>query len=91
MALLLLNAGAGALVGLEFPLANALYVAPGARVGHAAGTLYAADLMGACLGAVVISVALLPALGILETCLLMVVLKAGSLALVVSGRRKGRL
>jgi spermidine synthase len=79
-----LNAGAGILVGLEFPLANRLYRPAGATVGETAGTLYAADLVGACLGAVVISIALLPALGIVATCLFLVVLKAGSLALVVS-------
>jgi spermidine synthase len=89
MALLALNAGAGVLVGLEFPLANALYLPPRAGVGETAGTLYAADLVGACLGAVTISIALLPALGIVETCLFLVVLKVGSLALVVS-RGRGR-
>jgi spermidine synthase len=96
VALLVLNAGAGGLVGLEFPLANALYVPRGVAVGETAGALYAADLVGACLGAVVISVALVPALGIVETCLFLVVLKAGSLGLVVSMGRtlpvtRGRL
>jgi predicted membrane-bound spermidine synthase len=86
--LLVLNAGAGALVGLEFPLANALHLPPRAGVGETAGTLYAADLVGACLGAVAVSIALLPALGIVETCLFLVVLKAGSLALVVSMPRR---
>jgi spermidine synthase len=90
VALLVLNAGVGALVGMEFPLANGLYLPPGAEVGETAGTLYAADLVGACLGAVAISIALLPALGILETCVLLVVLKVGSLALVVSMPRRRR-
>lgn len=90
VALLVLNAGAGVLVGLEFPLANALYLPPGAGVGETAGTLYAADLAGACLGAVAISIALLPALGIVETCLFLTVLKVGSLALVVSMPRRRR-
>jgi hypothetical protein len=57
----------------------------------AAGTLYAADLVGACLGSVVISVAFIPALGILETCLFLVILKAGSLALVASAASIGAL
>jgi spermidine synthase len=87
LALLVLNAGAGVLVGLEFPLANALYLSPEAEVGETAGILYGADLVGACLGAVVISIALLPALGVVQTCLFLVVLKVGSLALVVSMRR----
>jgi hypothetical protein len=37
---------------------------------------------------VTISIALLPALGIVETCALLVVLKVGSLALVVSVPRR---
>jgi spermidine synthase len=87
--LLGLNVGAGLLVGLEFPLANAMYLPARSGIGETAGILYAADLVGACLGAVVVSVALLPALGILETCAFLVVLKLGSLALVVTmpGRR----
>lgn len=74
MALLGLNAGAGLLVGLEFPLANVVY--------QETGTLYAADLAGACVGAVAVAAALMPALGIVETCALLAMLKAGSMALV---------
>jgi spermidine synthase len=84
MALLGLNAVAGLLVGLEFPLANALYLPTTSRAGETAGILYAADLVGACLGALAVSVALLPALGILETCAFLVVLKVGSLVLVAT-------
>jgi spermidine synthase len=84
LALLGLNGVAGLLVGLEFPLANALYLPAAAGIGETAGILYAADLVGACLGAVTVSIALLPALGILETCAFLVVLKAGSLVLVAS-------
>ena len=93
VALLGLNGVAGLLVGLEFPLANALYLPAtvplrrhreASRTGETAGILYAADLVGACLGALAVSVALLPALGILETCAFLVVLKVGSLALVVT-------
>ena len=84
IALLVLNAGAGGLVGMQFPLANALQRRPGADAGETAGTLYAADLLGACLGAVSVSIALLPAVGLLATCLVLAVLKAGSLALVAT-------
>jgi spermidine synthase len=86
VALLALNAGAGLLVGLEFPLANAAVLPATSGIGKTAGVLYAADLVGACLGALAVSVALLPALGILETCAFLVVLKLGSLALVATGR-----
>jgi spermidine synthase len=84
MALLGLNGVAGLLVGLEFPLANVVYLPVTSEVGKTAGILYSADLIGACLGALAVSVALLPALGILETCAFLVALKVGSLALVVT-------
>jgi spermidine synthase len=89
LALLGLNTVAGLLVGLEFPLANAVYVPTPPESGETAGILYAADLVGACLGALLISVVLLPALGILETCIFLIVLKLGSLVLVATSRRRG--
>jgi spermidine synthase len=46
------------------------------------GLLYACDLVGACTGAIVVSVVLVPALGILATCLLVAILKVASLTLV---------
>jgi spermidine synthase len=82
--LLALNSLAGFLVGLEFPLANQIVLRTGATVGGTAGTLYAADLLGAFLGAMVVSIFLLPALGVVGTCVLMGVLKLSSLALVLT-------
>jgi len=81
--LLGLNSVAGLLVGLEFPLANALITKAGVK--GPAGIVYAADLAGACLGALAVSAALLPALGLLETCALLVLIKLGSLTLVAAG------
>lgn len=78
--LLILNILSGFLVGLEFPLANKMYF--GGSLSRTAGILYAADLLGAFLGALLASVVLLPALGILQTCALMALLKLGSLTLV---------
>jgi len=83
-ALLLLNALAGFLVGLQFPLANKMYLRVHPELSGTAGALYAADLVGAFAAALLVSVALLPALGIVQTCLLVAVLKAGSLALVLA-------
>jgi spermidine synthase len=86
--LLALNALAGFLVGMEFPLASKMHLM--ASVGEAAGEtatagiLYASDLLGAFLGSLLVSVMLLPALGVLETCLLVVILKLGSLVLVAT-------
>jgi len=89
LALLGLNSVAGLLVGLEFPLANALYLPTSSQAGETAGVLYAADLAGACLGTLLVSVVLLPALGILETCVFLIALKLGSLALVATSRPCG--
>jgi len=83
-ALLLLNALAGFLVGAQFPLANRMYRRVRPEVSGTAGALYAADLVGAFVAALLVSVALLPALGIVQTCLLVAVLKAGSFALVLA-------
>jgi len=87
-ALLLLNVLAGLLVGAQFPLANRLYKRAQPDAAAAAGRLYAADLTGAFLAALLISAVLLPVLGIVQTCLLVALLKAGSLALLaVSGAK----
>jgi spermidine synthase len=81
-----LNALAGFLVGFQFPLANKIWMeSRGDRKG-VAGALYAWDLVGAFLGAIVVSVILIPVLGLLGTCLLAAMLKAGSFLLALSGR-----
>ena len=59
--------GAGLIGGLQFPVANRLYLQRSARHGTA-GVLYAADLGGSCLGAFSASALLLPILGIPWTC-----------------------
>lgn len=83
--LLLLNGLAGLLTGLEFPLANQLLLSlPSVSLrkrttGGTASLLYAADLVGACSGALAVSLVFLPALGVVETCLLIAILKGASL------------
>jgi spermidine synthase len=73
----------GALAGMAYPLAVASY-----RQGHAtgAGLLYGADLVGACLGALLGAIFLIPILGIPMTCVVVAVISlAGILSLVGSG------
>jgi len=82
--LLLLNVLAGFLVGSQFPLANRMWLKGREDLKGTAGVLYACDLVGAFLGSIVVSVVLIPVLGILETCLLAAILKLGSLLLVVA-------
>ena len=78
--LLALNALGGFLVGAQFPIANKLVLAKRPEPRGFIGLIYASDLVGAFLGAVVVGVLLIPALGILQTCLLLAVLKIGSAA-----------
>jgi spermidine synthase len=70
----------GMLGGYEFPVASRIFF--GATVGGA-GTLYALDLAGSCLGAVLFSAWLVPLFGFLKTALLsaMVSLAAAAMAM----------
>ncbi|HDI02839.1 MAG TPA: hypothetical protein ENF95_01750 [Candidatus Aenigmarchaeota archaeon] len=56
------------LVGSEFPIAGKLYMKE--SVEKTAGVLYASDLFGSCLGAVLVTTILIPLLGLLNTCFL---------------------
>ena len=76
----LLSGICGYLVGLEFPLANKIYKSNT----KTAGLLYALDLFGAWLAALIVSVALVPVIGIIPTCFLLAGLKIISLAWVAA-------
>ncbi len=89
-ALLALNALGGALVGALFPLASVLLVARGAAPERAAGQLYAADLAGAFLGALLGAALFLPGLGVWGTCWLLALWQLGSLALALAARGSSR-
>ncbi|UCD85129.1 MAG: spermine synthase [Deltaproteobacteria bacterium] len=85
--LLLLNMVTGLLVGMEFPLANRIYLSSPPEAEHlsrVAGTLYASDLVGAWSGAMIASVILIPVLGVLKTCGLVIFLKLTSLILLAT-------
>lgn len=71
----------GYLVGSEFPLANKIYAQDKTQI-RTGGILYALDLAGAWSAALVVSVALVPVIGILKTCILLAILKTISLTLV---------
>jgi spermidine synthase len=73
----LLTAAIGFLVGAQFPAAARLAFR---RVEETAGALYALDLLGACLGALLVSVFCVPLLGITSTCYLLGGMKAASAA-----------
>ncbi len=68
----------GFLVGFEFPLANKI-LQEEKKLLHPAGLVYASDLFGAWVGALIISVGLIPIIGVIQTLLLLAVLKISSL------------
>jgi len=78
----LLTLAVGGLAGIAFPLAVACLPAAS---GQSAGQLYAADLVGGCLGAGLSTILWLPLLGILHTCVL-VALVGLTCLLVLVGR-----
>ncbi len=82
--LLLLNVLAGFLVGALFPLANRVWRQDRGAEGATSGILYAADLVGAFAAAILVSVVLIPVIGIVETCLLAGLLEVSSLLLVMT-------
>lgn len=77
----------GFLLGLEFPLASKIYIAQN-ELGRTAGLLYACDLMGGWLAGILSGVLLLPILGLVNSCLLIAIIKAGSLILLVAARNR---
>lgn len=77
---------AGALGGWQFPLANRIYFAEQARARP--GTLYAVDLAGACVGALLISAYLVPVFGFLRTGELIAVVNLAPAAMALISRRK---
>jgi spermidine synthase len=64
---------AGVLGGLHFPLASHIYLARGHQTGRTAGQIYALDLAGSSLGALLAVILLLPGLGLGRTLVLLAV------------------
>ncbi len=78
---------AGSLVGAEFPLANQIYLRSPDRLGSSAGLLYGTDLLGGWLAGMLGGIVFLPVLGLFKTCLIIVILKIGTLImLLISGK-----
>lgn len=73
---------AGFLVGFEIPLVFDLYIkmlkAADGKAQQTAGKLYCFDLIGACLGALITPLVLIPNCGILAATLILLLLKAGN-------------
>ena len=83
---LIMSFFSGAWIGLQFPLASKIYLATptkGETLGHTAGLLYGADLLGGFFGGLFGGILLLPILGLKESCFMMAMIKTSSFALLL--------
>jgi spermidine synthase len=87
MVFLLLCFASGFLIGVEFPLANKIYLKHSPYIAHTAGLLYASDLLGGWVGGMVGGVILLSLLGLVTTCMIVAVLKASSILILTSSAK----
>ncbi|MBZ5564654.1 MAG: fused MFS/spermidine synthase [Acidobacteriia bacterium] len=78
----------GLLGGYQFPLASRLYFSGSESSQHSLGALYGLDLLGACLGAIALSIYLVPVYGFLRTALLMGVVSLAPAVLAVAAVRE---
>ena len=77
---------AGLVGGLQFPLATRLQSRRGGAV-RSAGGLYGADLLGSCLGALVVASVLIPVFGVQGTAVLVAALGAAGLVVLLTRPR----
>lgn len=72
---IILGAGIGVLVGWEFTYVNKLlFSGQNPQDSGQLGTIYAADLFGSCLGALAVSVFLIPVYGVYKTLLFLIII-----------------
>ena len=95
IAFLMLLLISGFLTGVEFPLANRLYLKrtdsfsfQRNEFGKTVGLLYCVDLLGGWVGGVLGGFLLIPTLGIIQGCLALAILKACSFLLLITFPRK---
>jgi len=80
---LLLIIGAGFLGGFQFPLANHLIFKAEERIERVGGMLYASDLFGSVIGALITSTLLIPLFGLGYTCVVFSILNLGILIILL--------
>jgi len=73
----------GIIGGFQFPLANKLLTGERETKGTSAGKTYGFDLIGSCIGALLVSIFLIPVIGIPNTCFQVSVLNFAGLLLIV--------
>ncbi|MDP8213728.1 MAG: fused MFS/spermidine synthase [Candidatus Euphemobacter frigidus] len=73
---------AGFIGGFQLPLAGRIYLKSRKRLGMVSGLVYGFDLLGACLGALLISAFVLPIMGVAATCYAVTLLNLSSLVVI---------
>jgi len=76
----------GFIGGFQFPLANKIWLKDSNDVGKTTGLLYGIDLIGSCIGGLVIGVIFIPLLGIIQTCVLLSVINIFIFILISNSR-----
>jgi spermidine synthase len=84
---MLLVLTSGLLGGSVFPLSAEIVLREVKETGRTAGSVVCADQVGACVGALVTGVVLIPAVGMFQTCLVIGLLKLLSCLFLVAARR----
>ncbi len=79
---------AGFLNGLDFPLAAACCLAFNRRAEKSTGMVYGTELFGACVGATLASVLIVPVMGIVACCLFAAIVNATAFAVLMITRRE---
>ena len=74
----IVSAAAGLLVGTQFPYVNAVY-SNNSPKGNTGGVVYALDLLGSWVAALLVSALFLPLIGVVKTCILVALIKLSSL------------
>lgn len=77
----------GLINGVGFPLSSACYMRLTTSPERSAGTVYGVELYGACLGAILASVVVVPILGIVACCLLAAIVNVTAFVVLLISRR----
>ncbi len=80
----------GIVGGMQFPLANALWLQEMPGVARAAGLTYGTDLFGSCLGALFVTTILIPLYGVPFACVIAAALGLSSVLFLLVGSYRNR-
>ncbi|HSW35408.1 MAG TPA: hypothetical protein VLH18_02280, partial [Candidatus Limnocylindrales bacterium] len=78
---------AGLINGIGFPLSTACYMKLNGHAEKSAGIVYSVELSGACIGAALASVVVVPILGIIASCIFAGVINGTAFATILISRR----